>query len=85
MDAVPVDGHLHALHVIFHIDDDLVVFAHLNAGTRYHTVRGEDAALHTVRQHALTVAPYRIRGVRCAHLAGAVYYRGGVDRVLYLM
>lgn len=38
MDTVPMDGHLHAFHVIFHIDDDFIIFAHLNAGTWYHPI-----------------------------------------------
>lgn len=70
VDAVPVDGHLHALHVVLHIDDDLVVLAHLDARSGDHAVGREDSTLDTVGQHALAVRPHRVGGVRRAHLAG---------------
>lgn len=74
VNAVPVNGHLHSLHMVLHIDDNLVVFTHLNARTGDHTVGGENTAFHAISEHALTVRPHRVGGIRCAHLAGTVVF-----------
>lgn len=66
--AVPVDCDFHSLHVILHVNDDFVALAHLDARSGYHSVRGQDASLHSVRQDALAVAPYGVGRVRCAYL-----------------
>lgn len=72
VDSVPMDGYFHSFHMIFHVDDDLVVLAHLNAGSRNHTICCENTTLYTISQHALTMAPNCIGGVRCAHLTCSV-------------
>lgn len=71
-DAVPVYSHFHALHVVLHVDDNLVVLAHLDTGTRYHAVRRQNATLDSIGQNTLTVTPNGIRSVRRAHLTGTV-------------
>lgn len=71
-DSVPMDSRLHALHMVLHIDNHLVVFAHLNTGSRDHPVRRQDTTFHAIGQHALTVTPHGVGGVRGAHLAGTV-------------
>lgn len=72
MDAVPMDSYFHAFHMIFYVDYDLVVLAHLNAGSRNHTICCENTTLYTISQHTLAMAPYCIGGVRCAHLTCSV-------------
>lgn len=74
-DAMPVNGHLHALHMVLHINDDLVVFTHLYAGPGYHAIRCQDATLNAIGQDALTVTPNGVRCIGRAHLAGTVNRR----------
>lgn len=64
-DTVPVDSDLHSLHVVLNVDDNFVVFAHLDWRTRQHSVYAEDAALHTISQHALAVWPDSVGSVGC--------------------
>lgn len=71
-DAVPVERHLHALHMVLDVDDDAIVLAHLDARAGDHSVGGEDAALDAIGEHALAVTPHGVGGIRRAHLAGAV-------------
>jgi hypothetical protein len=46
--TVPMDCRLHTLHMVLHIDDNTIVFAHLDTGTGDHTIGGEDTAFHTI-------------------------------------
>ena len=69
--AMPMNGHLHAFHVVFNIDDNLIVFADLYAGTGNHAIGCQDATLHTIGQDTLTMTPDGVGGVWCAHLTGA--------------
>lgn len=71
-DAMPVDGHLHALHVVLHVDDNLVVLAHLDTRSGNHPICRENSTFNAIGQNALTVTPHSIRRIGCAHLAGTV-------------
>ncbi|KZC12284.1 hypothetical protein WN55_03798 [Dufourea novaeangliae] len=55
--SVPVNGNFHSFDVILYVDHDLVALANLDAWTRYHSVRRQNASLDTVCQNALTIAP----------------------------
>lgn len=68
MNTMPMQCRLHAFHVIFHIDDNLIVFAHLYTGPGNHTICRQNTTFHTIGQHALAVTPHGIRCIRCAHL-----------------
>jgi hypothetical protein len=48
VDTVPMDGQLHTFNLIVEVDDNLVAFANLDAGTWDHSVDGEDTSLNTV-------------------------------------
>lgn len=76
-DTVPVNGQLHALHVVLDVDHDAIVLAHLYARSGDHPVNGEDTTLDTIGQNALTVAPDGVGSVRCAYLASAT--EGGTE------
>jgi hypothetical protein len=67
--AVPMDCVFHAFHVILNIDDDTIVFTYLNTWPWNHTICRQNSSLDAISQHALTVTPYGICGVWCAHLA----------------
>lgn len=71
MDAVPMDRYLHAFHVIFHIDDDLIIFAHLDARSGYHSIGGQNTTFHAIGQHTLAMTPYGVGSVWRTHLACA--------------
>lgn len=69
-DSVPMNGQLHTFHVVLDIDHNSVVLAHLNTRAGDHTVDGQDTSLDTIGQHALTVAPYGVGGIRGTYLTG---------------
>lgn len=70
-DSVPMDGDFHTFHVIFYIDYHFVVFAHLYARSGQHTIGGQNSSFDSISQHALTVTPYYIGSVWCAHLTSS--------------
>lgn len=72
--AVPVKRDFVSYYTIFHVNNDFVTLANLNARSRDHSVRGHDTPLHAVRQNALTLAPHGIGGVRCAYLTRCAEY-----------
>lgn len=72
MNSVPVNSHFHALHMVLDVDYHLIVFAHLNTGSRNHSVCGQHTSFDTVSQHTLTMAPDGVGGIRSTHLTGTV-------------
>lgn len=72
-----MNGQLHTFHVVLDIDHNSIVLAYLNTRPGDHTVDGQDTSLDTIGQHALTVTPYGVGGIRGTHLTGTVSKRKG--------
>lgn len=77
-DAVPMDRHFHALHVVFDVDDDSIVLAHLDTGSGDHSVGSQDSAFDSVSQDALAMAPHGVGCIWGANLASSVK---GVEKI----
>lgn len=69
--AVPMNGNFHTFDVILHVDHDFVTLTNLDTRPRYHPVCCQNTTFHSICQHALTIAPDHVSGVRGANLARA--------------
>lgn len=73
MNTMPMDCYFHTFHMVFHINDNFIIFTDLYTWSGYHSVDCQNTTFNAIGKHTLTVTPYGIRCIWCTYLTCSAF------------